>query len=79
MANTSQKDFRSLVLEHEPEFYEIPWVYEFSNGRKFLDSGGNAGIYSPPEIVPTYLLDADGNYIVTAAGDRILIKGYTGT
>lgn len=70
MANTSQKDFRSLVLEHEPEFYEIPWVYEFSNGRSFLDSGSSKGIYSPP-VAGDYLLTEAGDYIVTEAGERI--------
>lgn len=44
---TTEKDFRSIVVENDDEFYEDPTVYEFSNGRKFkCTDKSDSGVYS---------------------------------
>jgi hypothetical protein len=46
--NTRRLDFGALVRQAEGESYnETQDAYEFSNGRKFKESGSSHGIYNP--------------------------------
>lgn len=53
MATTAQPssrtyDFAALVRDAwGPEFSAPDVVYQFSNGREFVDSGSSHGIYNP--------------------------------
>jgi hypothetical protein len=46
--NTRKIDFAALVRDAEgPEYNQPQDAYEFSNGRKFKESGASHGIYNP--------------------------------
>lgn len=43
---TREVDVFAEILRVDPDFYKSPVVYEFSNGRQFLDTDDtDAGIY----------------------------------
>ena len=47
MSNTRTKQWLSLVVERDPDHYETPNAYEFSNGRVFKSSDRSAsGVYT---------------------------------
>ena len=43
MTTTTTRDWKSIVLEHEKEYNKREVVYEFSNGRQFLNTDRQGG------------------------------------
>ena len=44
--NTTEMNLLQLVLEQDPEHFEVEDVYEFSNGRKFKSTDrSDSGVY----------------------------------
>ena len=46
--STREIDWRSVVIEADPDHFKDDIAYEFSNGRVFLSTDkSNSGIYKP--------------------------------
>jgi hypothetical protein len=50
MANETILDVQAKILQADSDYFKVPWVYEFSNARKFYDDDTeeDSGIYENP-------------------------------
>lgn len=67
MTTTSTVSWLAQVLNADPDFYKIPYVYQFSNNRIFNSTDHtNSGIYGKG------IEDESGFVILDESGSRIL-------
>ncbi len=59
MSNTTTRSWLQMVQDADPDFRKRPWVYEFSNGRRFDE---------PAELYPQFLTADDNTTLLTGDG-----------
>ncbi|MEN6440930.1 MAG: hypothetical protein ABFD97_20360 [Syntrophobacter sp.] len=63
---TREYNYAAMVLEADKDHYKRDVCYEFSNGRRFLDTDNTtSGVYGG------HLMDADGFLLTDADGNAL--------